>query len=98
MEQDDNFQYWGVDLYADTVKFFIDALRFYSGLLKRDLEALQDDPDLRILLDVKGAQSPIQRELERTDRAIALLDGQWDKDAHGLGTMVNVSHGSGRVK
>jgi len=96
MEQDDNFQYWGVDLYADTVKFFIDALRFYSGLLKRDLEALQDDPDLRILLDVKGAQSPIQRELERTDRAIALLDGQWDKDAHGLGTMVNVSHGSVR--
>jgi uncharacterized protein (TIGR02391 family) len=96
MEQDDNFQYWGVNLYPDTVKFFVDGLRFYSGLLKRDLESLQDDPELSILLDVKGAQSPIQRELERTNHAIAWLDSQWDKDVHGLGAMVNISHGSVR--
>jgi hypothetical protein len=96
MEQDDNFRYLGVDLYPDTVKFYIEALRFYSGLLKRDLEALQDDPDLSILMDAKGAQSPIQRELERTNHAIAWLDAEWDKDPHGLGATVSVSHGSVR--
>ena len=96
MEKDDNFQYWGLDLYGDTVKFLIDALKFYSDLLRRDLDTLQHDADLGSLLDMEEVHSPLRRELGRVSRAIKLLDENWDKNVHGLGAMLNLSHGSVR--
>jgi len=96
MEQDDNFQYNGVSIYGDSVKFYLDALAFYRDLLKKDLDALSSDPDLSILLDVTKIQSPIRREVERTDRVTAWLDQQWDKDVDGLGVTTNASHGAVR--
>ena len=90
VEQDDNFEYCGINLYGDTVRFYVDALRFYGDILERDLEQLAEDPDLRLLLDVSEAQSPVRRELDRTKRASAWLDTNWDRDANGMGAIVNI--------
>lgn len=95
-ELNDGHQYIGVSLYGDTVKFFLDALAFYQSALEKDIEALRADPDLRLLVDVEDAASPMRRELELAARATAWLSEPWDKDIHGFGVAVTISHGSVR--
>jgi Protein of unknown function (Hypoth_ymh) len=95
-EPNDNHQYYGVSIYGESVKFLIDALRFYAERLKQDVRGLHGDADLALFINPDTAISPLQREIERTERATKWVGEQWDKDEIGMGVVLNLSHGAVR--
>jgi uncharacterized protein (TIGR02391 family) len=95
-EPHDHHQYFGVELYPDSMNFFIQAMRFYAKRLKDDIVRLQKDEELALFLNPDKVASPLQKEIERAERAANWLEVSWDKDENGFGANITLSHGAVR--
>lgn len=51
-------------VHNDTMTFYIHAIRFYESLLKRDIEALNNDPDLKAILNPEDERFAIHDEAD----------------------------------
>jgi hypothetical protein len=91
---DDRVYEW-VSFNRDTFHFYIDAVKFYHSLLKKDRKAMLSDPDLKSILgDNQLEDLEINRELLRAQR---VLDWMNDKIAKGgkdaIDYDISIAHG-----
>lgn len=76
LEADDNHIYHSIFIYKETFDFLLKSLHFYRELLKRSIDAVNVDEDLKALLDGETQQSsPVRKELTKVENAIAW----WEK-------------------
>lgn len=97
-ERPDHFVYSWLPLYRETIKFYLEGVKFYEHLLEDDIKILKEDPNISLIFDDEILESlPLQKELERAKRVRAWLPdhlnrasgGDWMHD-------VSVSHGTVR--
>lgn len=95
-ERDDHHTYGGVMFYRDTLEFFLQALRFYEDLLKSDVQAINDDPDLKLFLTPSDEEKlPVHEELGRIGRIREWLSERLSGD--GWVIHLPISHGTVRL-
>jgi hypothetical protein len=72
VEPNDNHIYRSVFVFRDTFDFLYKSLCFYRDLLKRAIDAVKLDADLKALLEPEAQRfSPASKELQRVENAIA---------------------------
>ena len=55
------------------LKFCLESVTFYQRLLTSDIEALNEDPDIKTILSNEVLESlPVHQEMERTRKSTAL--------------------------
>jgi hypothetical protein len=95
-EPNDYHMYNWLSFNNDTLHFYLEAIKFYEGLLKDDVQAIESDKDLAFLLGEREKKEfEIQKELIRVQRARVSIEKKmeesgadaWDYD-------INMSHGS----
>ncbi len=98
-EPHDSHTYQDVSFDRSTLEFYLLAVTFYNGLLQEDWQAIQADPDLKILLDPEARKDlAIVRELERIGRVSDWLKMQIQRAGTGpFGVEVSISHGTVRL-
>ncbi|MEW6658810.1 MAG: hypothetical protein AB1424_09125 [Thermodesulfobacteriota bacterium] len=70
-EPHDYHTHYMVNFSPDIFHFYLNAVRFYQSLLENDLKAINEDEDLKSILDKGDLESfPINEELNRTRRVI----------------------------
>jgi hypothetical protein len=95
-EHPDHHQYGAVLFYGETLEFFLSGLRFYEGLLQKDLDEINKDPDLKLFLNpTDTGRFPVHDELARVKRVHEWLTGEL-KGNDRFGANVSVSHGTVR--
>jgi uncharacterized protein (TIGR02391 family) len=97
-EPNDYHMYNWLSFNNDTIHFYLESIKFYEGLLKEDVAAIENDKDLALLLEERDKNNlEIQKELQRTTRTKEGLEkiieergpDAWDYD-------FALSHGSVR--
>ncbi len=74
-ERSDNHIYHSIFVYRDTFEFLLKSLCFYRDHLRREVEAVNLDDDLKLLLsDGSQEASILQKELRKADRAVAWFE------------------------
>ena len=95
-EPDDYYVYHLLSFNNDTLRFYLEAIKFYEELLKEDIQAIESDKDLAFLLrEREKREFEVQKELMRVQRARASIEKKmesrgvdaWDYD-------IDMSHGS----
>ncbi len=95
-EPNDYHMYSWLSFNNDTLHFYLEAIRFYEGLLKDDIQAIESDKDLAFLLGEREKKEfEIQKEFVRVQRARVSIEKKmeesgvdaWEYD-------INMSHGS----
>ena len=88
-----------IELRVDTAKFYLKALSFVEELLKRDIQALDEDPDLRALLDEEQRRSfEIDKVLMRVTRTKEFLEKQLgEQSTQEWEFLIQISHGGIRM-
>lgn len=56
-EPDDHYTYQWVSFYKDTIRFFLRAVKFYVSLLDNDIKEIENDSDLKELIDENQKKS-----------------------------------------
>jgi uncharacterized protein (TIGR02391 family) len=88
-----------IELKVDTVKIYVKSLGFVGELLKRDIEALDSDPDLKTLLDEEQRRTfeidGVQRKVRRTKEYLEQKLGEQSADEWEF--LVEISHGRVRL-
>ncbi|MEN3371282.1 MAG: hypothetical protein V7609_3425 [Verrucomicrobiota bacterium] len=70
-ESNDNHVYNSIFVYKETFDLLLKSLHFYRDLLRRAIDAVNVDDDLKALLDPDALQSsPAQKELKKVENAI----------------------------
>jgi hypothetical protein len=68
-EAPDHHIYSWVMFYTDTFRFYLEGVKFYARRLQGDVKAIQEDEDLKMILDQATLESmPIHKELSRVNR------------------------------
>lgn len=68
-EPADQHMYNWISLHPDTLKFFLEAVKFYISVLERDVDIIRKDQGLQALLDEETLKSfEIYKELERSKK------------------------------
>lgn len=70
-EPHDYHTYYMVNFSPDIFHFCLNAVRFYQSLLENDLKAINEDEDMKVILNKGDLESfPINKELDQTHRVI----------------------------
>jgi hypothetical protein len=95
-EPGDQHNYGLVLFYRDTLEFFLEAIRFYDALLRKDLDEIARDPDLKLFLTTEESERfPVHEEVARVERVRLWLEGLLKGDDR-FGAHASVSHGTVR--
>ena len=88
-----------IELRVDTAKFYLKALAFVEELLLRDIQALDDDPDLGALLDEEQRRSfEIDSVLRRVKRTKEYLEKRLgDQSPEEWEFLIQISHSGIRL-
>ena len=95
-EPSDNHVYKLIFVYKDTFDFLLNGLGFYRDLLRREIDAVNLDDDLRLLLSDGSAESSVLRkELQKVERAVEWLETLKSKAGDGFEYNIeSISHGT----
>ncbi|MFO7633986.1 MAG: TIGR02391 family protein [Caldilinea sp.] len=95
-EPNDYHMYSWLSFNSDTLRFYLEAIKFYEALLWEDIQAIETDADLAFLLEERDkSEFEVKKELARVQRARATIEKKiedggsdaWDYD-------LTMSHGS----
>jgi len=94
-EPPDHHEYHWVSFNRDTFEFYLAAVKFYDSLLTADMEAIEQDADLKLILGERQRSTfEIDRETRRAQRVRTWMEGQISKGgADASDYDVNISHG-----
>jgi uncharacterized protein (TIGR02391 family) len=97
-EPPDHHTYDWVMFYKETFQFFLRSVQFYVSLLENDIKEIEDDTDLKELIDEKDKKSfQIYREHYRAKRVEEWLKHHIDKGGtDAFDYDVSISHGTVR--
>jgi len=95
-EPDDYHMYSYLSFNNDTLHFYLESIKFYEGLLKEDLVAIESDKDLAFLLAERDKNNlEIKKELERVGRAREWIEKKFEERGHEAWDYdLTASHGS----
>lgn len=95
-EPDDYHMYSYLSFNNDTLHFYLEAIKYYEGLLKDDVAAIESDKDLAFLLAERDKNNlEIQKELERVGRAREWIEKKFEERGHEAWDYdLTASHGS----
>jgi hypothetical protein len=96
---DHHVYYPWMSFYPDTIKFYLEGVRFYERLLKSDVEALTKDPDINTILSKEVLESlPIHKELRRVKIVREWLETLNKKGEHddSFSLEIEITHGTVR--
>lgn len=94
-EPHDSHVYTWLSLNNDTIRFYLESIKFYEGLLKDDIAVIEGDKDLALLLEGRDKNNlEIQNELRQATRIREQIEKSledqgpdaWDYD-------LTISHG-----
>jgi Protein of unknown function (Hypoth_ymh) len=92
-ERPDHFTYSWLPLYRETIKFYLEGVKFYERLLQDDIKILKEDPDIGHIFDDEILESlPLQKELERAGRVRIWLEGHLNRATGDWLHDVSVTH------
>ncbi|MBW1728616.1 MAG: hypothetical protein JRJ62_13805 [Deltaproteobacteria bacterium] len=97
-EPADHHTYSWVMFYRDTFHFFLRSVKFYVSLLKNDIQEIENDPDLKEIIEEEQKKSlPIYREHSKAKRIEEWLENIIKKaEPDALDYDVSISHGTVR--
>jgi hypothetical protein len=98
-EVPDHHVYRYVTFYPDTVRFFVAALKNYAGRLKADVDALEDEPELRdvLLQQSRSGESKIERERGLISRFIQMFEQHLTERPDAPDYEITISRGNARL-
>ena len=98
-EVPDHHVYRDVTFYPHTVRFFVAALKHYAGRLKADLDALEDEPELRdvLLQQSRSGESKIERERGLISRFIQMFEQHLTERPDAPDYEITISRGNARL-
>jgi len=75
IEPPDHHSYYGILLYEDSVRFFLESGKYYLSLLQLDLNSISNDKDLTAILSPeKIKQFPFYKEIEKVERFNKMIE------------------------
>lgn len=97
-EKPDHYRYQWMTFYADTLKFYLAALRHYQTRLQEELSRIGEDPLLSEILGPEAIDTfPIAKESKRFKGMVERVEVILQKEPEAWDYELNITHGDVRI-